>query len=242
MRREFSFLAVIAVALLIVIPSVMIFSTNSSSRSDSMYQVGEFNSLLGGNYTARSDVKNLLENGDFGLGTFTGLDGEMIVLDGRCYKATVDGNVSQTEDNATIPFAQVTYFDRDGYLNASGSQNMTELEKVLGSGFASNDTFIFIRIDGTFPEMIVRSVPMQTPPYPPLADVVSEQVVFDYRNVTGTLIGLWSPSYAGTLSYAGFHFHFISDDRTKGGHVLGFESVNASASIDYTDGLEMMLN
>ncbi len=234
-------MAAIAAAILIVIPSVMIFSHSPEFKGDRLYQVGEFDSLLGGNYSSRSDVKSLVNNGDFGLGTFTGLDGEMIVVDGKCYQATVDEKVVQVKGDATTPFAQVTYFDRDGYVNSSGLLNMTALEGVLESGFARNDTFVFIRIDGTFPEMKVRTVPIQVEPYPPLADVVSEQVVFDYQNVTGTLIGLWSPGYAGTLSYAGFHFHFISEDRTKGGHVLGFESDGASASIDYTDGLEVDL-
>jgi acetolactate decarboxylase len=237
MRRDFSLIAVVLVATLIIVPSVLIFGSNPGHRSDDLYQVGQFDSLLSGNYSARSDVRTLLENGDFGLGTFTGLDGEMIVLDGHCYQVTVDGKVSQVEGNATTPFAQVTYFDRDGYINATGTRNMTELEGILDSGFVRNDTFVFIRIDGTFPDMTVRSVPKQTPPYPALAVVVAEQAVFDYQNVTGTLIGLWSPSYAGTLSYAGFHFHFISTDHTMGGHVLGFESESVSASIDYTSGL-----
>ncbi len=241
MRRDFFLLAVVGAAILIVVPSVMIFSHGPELKGDRLYQVGEFDSLLGGNYSARSDVKLLMSKGDLGLGTFTGLDGEMIVIDGKCYQATVDEQVVQVNGDATTPFAQVTFFDRDGYVNSSGLLNMTALEGVLESGFARNDTFVFIRIDGMFPEMKVRTVPIQIEPYPPLADVVSEQVVFDYQNVTGTLIGLWSPGYAGTLSYAGFHFHFISEDRTKGGHVLGFESDGASASIDYTDGLEVDL-
>jgi acetolactate decarboxylase len=241
MRREHSLIIVVIVVILVLVPAALIFWSSPSVRSDKMYQVSEFDALLGGNYSAHSDVKTLLNNGDIGLGTFTGLDGEMIIVDGKCYKATVDGKVVQVRNDATTPFAQVTFFGTDGYINASGRLNMTALEERLGSEFSQNDTFVFILIDGTFPEMRVRSVPAQTPPYPPLADVINEQAIFDYKNVSGSLVGLWSPIYAGTLSYAGFHFHFISDDRSKGGHVLGFESDNASASIDYTDGLEMVL-
>jgi acetolactate decarboxylase len=241
MRRKFFLLLVVAIALLIVIPSALLFMTRPDPRSDRLYQVGSFDSLLGGDYAARSDVAALMENGDFGIGTFTGLDGEMIVMDGISYQATVDGHVAKANSTAATPFAQVAYFDQDGYINVSGLQNFTGLEEKLLSGFDRNDTFVFIRIDGTFPEMKVRSVPMQSPPYLPLAEVVKEQVIFDYQNVTGTLVGLWSPGYAGTLSYSGFHFHFISGDRSKGGHVLGFESVDVRALIDYTDGLEVIL-
>lgn len=241
MRHFFLFL-VIGAALLIVVPSVMLLSIPPESRSDGLYQVGSYDSLLGGDYAARSEVSALMENGDLGLGTYTGLDGEMIVLDGICYKATVDGKVTQANDSAATPFAQVTYFDQEEYINVTGTQNLTELEASLMSGFAREDAFVFIRIDGTFTEMKVRSVPAQSEPYPPLVDVVQEQVVFDHRDISGTLIGLWSPSYAGTLSYSGFHFHFISDDRSKGGHVLGFEAEGVSAALDYTDGLQAILS
>jgi acetolactate decarboxylase len=238
MRRDFSLLLVMAAAALVVIPSALLFMGGPESHDDSIFQVGSYDSLLGGDYAARSEVATLMENGDFGIGTFTGLDGEMIVLDGKCYQATVDGQVVQANGSAATPFAQVTYFDREVYVNASGLLNMTGLEATLLAGLDRTDTFVFIRIDGTFPDMIVRSVPAQSLPYPPLVDVVKEQVVFDYQNVTGTLVGLWSPSYAGTLSYSGFHFHFISKDHKEGGHVLGFETDGAIAQIDYTDGIE----
>ncbi|HEY3420622.1 MAG TPA: acetolactate decarboxylase [Methanomassiliicoccales archaeon] len=242
MRRAFFLLAVIAAALLIVIPSAILLTTSSDQKSDGLYQVGSYDSLLGGDYASISKVTALMDNGDFGIGTFTGLDGEMIVLGGTCYRATVDGNVERANDSATTPFAQVNYFDRDGHINATGSRNLTELEGTLLSGFVRNDTFVFIRIDGTFPEMKVRSVPAQSLPYPPLTEVVKKQAVFDYQNITGTLVGLWSPGYAGTLSYSGFHFHFISEDRSKGGHVLDFETGGIQALIDYTDGIEARLN
>ena len=106
----------------------------------------------------------------------------------------------QAKNNATTPFAQTTFFDPNGQVNASGILNMTGLEDVLRSRFARNDTFVFLRIDRTFGHMKVRRVPAQAVPYPPLADMVDQQVVFDHRNISGTLIGLWSPGYAGTLS------------------------------------------
>jgi acetolactate decarboxylase len=242
MRRDFFILLIVAAAMLIVIPTVLLFMAGPDSRNDDgLYQVGSYDSLVDGDYAARSEVVTLMENGDFGIGTFTGLDGEMIVLDGVCYQASVDGRVVQANDTAATPFAQVTYFDLDGYVNVTGPENLTELEAMLLAGFDRNDTFVFIRIDGTFPEMKVRSVPAQSLPYPPLMEVVKEQAVFDHQNISGTLVGLWSPDYPGTLSYSGFHFHFISDDRTKGGHVLGFESEGACTLIDYTDGLEVKL-
>jgi acetolactate decarboxylase len=35
------------------------------------------------------------------------------------------------------------------------------------------------------------------------------------------LVCLWSPRYSSSFSIPGYHFHFLSKDRTRGGHVLG---------------------
>jgi acetolactate decarboxylase len=34
------------------------------------------------------------------------------------------------------------------------------------------------------------------------------------------MVGFWSPPYASGVEIAGYHLHFLSDDRTTGGHVL----------------------
>lgn len=38
-------------------------------------------------------VQELLAQGDLDLGTFEDVDGEMIVIDGKCYRALDDGSV-----------------------------------------------------------------------------------------------------------------------------------------------------
>ena len=40
---------------------------------------------MAGVYDREVGVQTLLEQGDFGLGTFADLDGEMVVVDGRAY-------------------------------------------------------------------------------------------------------------------------------------------------------------
>ena len=68
-----------------------------------------------------SRSRELKKHGDFGIGTFDALDGEMIVLDGVVYQAKADGHIYQAADNLTTPFATVTYFDSD--LAAHHRQN-----------------------------------------------------------------------------------------------------------------------
>ena len=48
----------------------------------------------------------------------------------------------------------------------------------------------------------------------------ADQALFDFTDITGTLVGFWSPSYSKSIAIAGHHMHFISADRQHGGHVL----------------------
>jgi acetolactate decarboxylase len=33
-------------------------------------------------------------------------------------------------------------------------------------------------------------------------------------------VGIWAPQFSSAFNIAGYHFHFLSEDRTKGGHLL----------------------
>ncbi len=59
------------------------------------------------------------------------------------------------------------------------------------------------------------------PPYRSLTEVVTEQHIFELHDVTGTMLGFRFPDYAEGIEVGGYHLHFISEDRTRGGHVLG---------------------
>jgi acetolactate decarboxylase len=74
-------------------------------------------------------------------------------------------------------------------------------------------------VDGRFEYVRTRSVPRQRIPYPPLAEVVKDQPVFELSAVRGSLVGFRFPDYAQGLNVAGYHFHFITADRSAGGHV-----------------------
>lgn len=90
--------------------------------------------------------------------------------------------------------------------------------------------------------MTVRSVPRQTPPYRPLADVVKEeQVTFTLPDARGTLIGFRSPDYVSGITVPGYHFHFISDDRQHGGHLLGITTGTGTIKIDEMSAFEVEL-
>ena len=72
-----------------------------------MYQVSTLQALALGYSRAVISAEELLKEGDTGLGTFEDVNGEMIVMDGHCYRADQDGNVTEVSPETGVPFAKV---------------------------------------------------------------------------------------------------------------------------------------
>ena len=208
---------------------------------DLLYQVSTYTSLSGGGYRGIVTVGELAQHGDLGLGTFDGLDGEMVVVDGAMYQVKADGTVSRPDPSVLVPFAAVTSFQPDLTLGGITAGNLSELTARLDARLPSKDRFWAVRIDGTFPYVKARSPPAQSRPYPILTDALKSQSVFTFRNVTGTVVGFYTPSSATGVDPVGFHLHFISGDRKEGGHVLDITTEGAQVQLDDTPRLEVVL-
>lgn len=187
-----------------------------------VYQVSTISSLLAGGYDGDTTVAELLRHGGFGLGTFNGVDGEMMVLDGRVYRGTVDGHAHAVADSALTPFAVVVAFRPQGSAPVAAGQSLEQLEAALDALPYSASRVLAARVDGRFRTIAVRSEPKQQPPYRPLPEAIkAQQVVHTFDDVDGTLIGFRFPATTTSVNVPGWHFHFISADRGRGGHVLG---------------------
>jgi acetolactate decarboxylase len=182
-----------------------------------MYQISTSTALVEGVYAGSVLSSILLENGDFGLGTFEGLDGEMIILDGEIYQAT--GSVGRRSDDFLVPFASVTHFRENAVFQIDKVECLKEIELACDPHRISENLFYAIRVDGIFNAVHARAV-HPVPQGSRLLDAAKTELEFDFQNVEGTLVCLWSPKYSSSFSVPGYHFHFISKDRTKGGHVL----------------------
>lgn len=189
-------------------------------------------------------VETLLKHGNFGLGTFTDFEGEMIILDGVAYQAHGSGVVNAASLTAGTPFAVLTDFEADktGVLNRINSFN--DLETHCDAFRTSDNLFYAIRIDGVFDTIKVRAV---NPPKndlgkeSSLTSAAAAQSEFVFDHVAGTLVGIWSPSFSSNFSVKGYHFHFISDDRTKGGHLLDVQASNLKFQIEKLDEFRLAL-
>jgi len=186
-----------------------------------LFQVSTLDALLQGDYRGAFTVGQLKQRGNFGLGTYEGIDGEMIVVDGHYYHMRANGVLSEAADSEVAPFAVVTNF-KSGVSVTVNQATMAQLSTLIDSVLPSKNYFYAIRIHGTFADISTRAIPLQYLPYAPLATLTPNQIVFNYSNVEGTAVDIRSPAFVSGINQVAHHYHFVSDDHTRGGHALSF--------------------
>ena len=192
-----------------------------------LFQVSTSAALVEGLYQGAVRVSGLLAHGDFGLGTFIDLDGEMVVLDGVCYQVSPNGSVGVVEGDRLIPYAVVTRFNAELSKQFRQLDGFAELVSVCDELRESDNLFYAFRVEGRF-SVVKTRVMKAVPEGSNLKAAASGQQEFHFESVTGTLVGLWSPGFAGSFSVPGYHFHFLSADRQRGGHVLECNATDVS--------------
>jgi len=207
-----------------------------------LFQASTIGALLEGAFEGDLSFGELGEHGDLGLGTLNHLDGEMVALDGEFFRADVDGRLNRVAPEERTPFAVVIRFEvsieeRLPDEAISHDELLTRLDAFVPEGTSS----CAIRLDGRFDLVRARSVPRQEPPYRPLAEVVADQHVFELTAVEGTMVGFRFPTYVEGIEVAGYHLHFASADRRRGGHVLDSRSRGLQVRLDPSNDLHVEL-
>ncbi len=216
-------------------------SLYAAEKENTLFQVSTINALLGGVLEGTVDFKTLKGKGDFGIGTFHELDGEMIALDGAFYQIKADGTVSPATDDMKTPFCSITFFNPQKTLRLDGPFAFKEFAGKLDPLLPTQNLIYALRIDGTFEYIKTRSVPRQRKPYPNLTKVVKTQPVFEFHKVQGTIVGFRFPGYMQGLNVPSYHFHFITEDRKGGGHILDWNLTGADVKISSISDFEMAL-
>jgi len=215
--------------------------TDVTKEHDVLFQVSTIDALLQGLYDGEVTFRDLGEHGDFGIGTFQALDGEMVALDGEFYQIRSDGSCHAVKGATRTPFAAVTFFEPDLRLSVDQSMEYGELETFLTDALPTGNIFYAVKVTGEFEYVKARSVPKQEKPYPLLVDVVTFQPTFEFEDARGTLVGFRCPAYVKGINVPGYHLHFIDEKRQSGGHVLECRVRQATIEIDLTPGFEMVL-
>jgi len=209
-------------------------------KTSPIYLCAPVNALVEGIYEAKIPFKKVKEHGDFGLGTFDDLDGEMVMLDGLIYQITADGRVHQVDEQAHTPFACVTFYDPLSHDELGTELSYADFQEWLQGLLPSPNIFYAIRAEGHFSHLRARSVPKQEN-YRPLVEVAREQPVFTFTDIEGTLAGFYTPAFMASLSVPGLHLHFLSADRQRGGHLLECRPTRARVGVQFMSSLELAL-
>ena len=221
------------------------YATPSVAERESLNQVALLQSLAQGYFGGTVTVRDMRSLGDTGIGTFEGLNGEMIMLDGTVYQALGDGRVLVADDKVAVPYATVTYFDDDISVALKDVENKEAFEKILNEEVkkCGENSFYMIKLHTEFSSVLFRSEYGSQKPYPTLVEALKgKQTEFTAQNIEGTLVGLYCPNYMAGLNSPGWHFHFISDDKEQGGHILELSLKEGTVLLDKTDKFTMIIH
>lgn len=210
-----------------------------ATAAHEIFQTSTINALLESVYDGDVSFAELARHGDLGLGTFDALDGEMTALDGAFFQARSDGRVYPVAPDMRTPFAVMIQFDPTLDVEIAEPTDFAALLQALDAAVPSRNLFYALRADGRFGWIKLRAVPRQQKPYPPLVEVTADQPEFEHRGLEGSLVGFRFPDYTQGLNVPGYHVHFVSADRTVGGHVLGFTTERLRVRIDVTSQFHM---
>jgi acetolactate decarboxylase len=210
-------------------------------RGREVYQTSTMGALLDGVYEGDVTTRELLRHGDFGLGTFNRLDGEMLVLDGVCYQLRGDGSAKIAGPDEMTPFAALTWFHADHTIDLPAPCDRAALKALIDDSLESTNLMVAVRITGDFSMIRTRTVTEQRRPYRPFTEATQDQQELTFVDVTGTLAGFRMPEFEQGISVAGYHSHFIDQDHQHGGHALDYRLVRGTVEISVRSELHLSL-
>ena len=223
---------------------LFLFLTTSSFpqvKYGTVFQSSPIISLLTGVMNGNFTISNMKKMGDFGLGTFNGVDGEMIFLNGIVYRVDAEGKVNIPPNSEKIPFVTEIFFHADTVIKLNDTLDFANLDKFIDKALPSNNTICAIKVIGKFESVQARSERKQTNSYSNLSDVLKNQSIFNLKSIQGTMVGFRFPSYMSELNATGYHFHFLSENKNQGGHVLALMTKNVRIEIEFVKNFKMRI-
>ncbi|MFB6457218.1 acetolactate decarboxylase [Chitinophaga sp. Hz27] len=207
------------------------------SAPHELYTVGVAIGLLGGLYEGFYPIGELKTKGDFGLGAPDKIDGELLLFNGKAYQTTVDGKTRELPDDYKVPFAMVNHFRPSIRISINEKITKQELFHRLDSLFPNQNGMYAIHIKGRFSYVKSRALPpVDQPPYPTFKNWAKQQHFFEFKEADGDLIGYRLPAYMDNTNISGYHFHFLSADKSGGGHMIDTELSSVIVELEPLDG------
>ncbi len=209
-------------------------------QKNTVYQVSTAQYLISGNAEGHNNLNKITRYGDFGIGAINHYNGEMIVCNKKVFIANYYGNVKKVTDSDLSPFYIITPFEPDKEYSIRNS-NQEKTFELLTEKFLSADLIYAIKITGKFDSVLLRSGKEQQKPYPDFKQIIENSNTYKKENISGTMIGFYFPEPFEKVSTSHFHFHFIDNEETIGGHVCNFYINDAKAYLNEKANLNIVL-
>jgi acetolactate decarboxylase len=186
-----------------------------AENTASLYQIGTFAAVLNGAVNGDVNYQLLKQKGNFGLGTFNGITGEMVAYQGQFYQIGEKGITLSVADETKTPYAQVIQFNPTTSYSLMNIDNFKQLVDSLLPAFNNQNRAYAIHIHGQISYLKLRGRTRRKP-----GDSVPQEIPYEAQNVKGDMIGFYFPDHLLSLTTPGLHLHFLSEDKQHSGHVM----------------------
>lgn len=215
----------------------------SAPDQDFMYQYSIIDALMAGVFDGDLTIGQLKKKGDFGVGTFNRVDGELLIDKGHVYKISYDGSVKEVPDSDSTSAAFVKFFKADTVIHLNGPGLTYEKVQEQIRHMLNPNGIYALRISATFPTMTTRAEKPASKPYTSLPEHLKHnQIVFELKNTKGICSGFLLPPYLARTNVPGFHLHYLADDHKSGGHIFNFTADAVTVEVDMAKGFTIENN
>ena len=211
-------------------------------NNDKIFQYSSKSGLLENNYIGDLTIGEIKKNGDFGLGTFNMVDGEMVISEGNVYQVKTDGAINNMENSVLSPFVVTKFFNADTSIILPNNISLDSLKATIKYLVEEANVPLAIKVTAKFKTLKSRSVDKVEDESVTLQEIVANQTEFDFTDVEGTVIGFWYPQYFDGVNFPGFHLHVLLNNFSGGGHLLNCTFEKATIYIDFASGVNVEFN
>lgn len=219
-------------------------TSTDNTGHDKVWHYSVIDAMRRGIYEGTYTVKELKTHGNFGLGTFNHLNGELIALDGVIYRIPPSGQVEVAADTLQSPFTSLSFFSADLKKTIHFTGNFEELQKKIEEMLPSKNLPFAIKIEGLWDAITVGGAePITASDTTALAILMKTRPQYSEEAIKGTMVGYFTPSLMSNIDLSPFHFHFISEDRNFAGHLMtgNLKNVEIIIMIDEKQGYDVEL-
>jgi acetolactate decarboxylase len=221
LRRGLTLIATVIAAIALIAGVPLASADDIPTPTGWVAQVGTYDYLVQPDYDGLAPVSAVVGESTIGLGTFDRLDGELVMIGGVVYRVGTDGVPRKASMKRSTPWFEGVRFIPQTSMRLAEGTECSALVPLINELATTDGGMVAVRLSGTFTTLTARSVPAQSQPYPPLADVVATQTVFPLEDVRATLVGFRTGSDLLGVGAPGLHLHGLTKALDAGGHILG---------------------